>query len=60
METQAASDLTTLDDPGFLAERARVRDALADGTSAELAACMAALNDEFDRRASAAWRAGTA
>lgn len=60
MDTQAASDLMTLDDPGFLAERARVRDALADGASAELAARMAVLNAEFDRRASAAWQGGTA
>jgi hypothetical protein len=58
MDTQATPDLTTLDDPEFMAERARVRDALGEGPTAELTARMACLNDEFDRRASAAWRAG--
>lgn len=60
MDTPEIPDITALDDPGFLAERARVRDALGDGASAELAVRMAALNAEFDRRASAAWQAGAA
>jgi hypothetical protein len=49
-----------LDDPAFLAERARVRERLArlpDNTEgrAELERLYAAMNLEFDRRASAAW-----
>jgi hypothetical protein len=54
------SDFTTMADPEFLAERARVRSQLQyapDNTAgAELAARYQRLNDEFDRRASAAWR----
>jgi hypothetical protein len=44
-------------DPEFLAERACVREQLErlPGVSAELAARYQRLNDEFDRRASAAW-----
>ena len=49
-----------LDDPAFLAERARVRERLArlpDNAAgrAELERLYAAMNLEFDRRASAAW-----
>ena len=33
MDTQATPDFTTLDDPEFLAEWARVRDALGDGAA---------------------------
>jgi hypothetical protein len=43
-------DFTALDDPAFLAERKRVRDELQ-----ELAERYQKLNDEFDRRARAAW-----
>ena len=51
---------TRLDDPAFLAERARVRERLArlpDNTNgrAELERLYTAMNLEFDRRASAAW-----
>jgi hypothetical protein len=50
-------DFATMDDPQFLAERARVRTQLehAPEVSPELAARYQRLNDEFDRRASAAW-----
>jgi hypothetical protein len=52
-------DLTQLDDPEFLAERRRVREELeqASGHSAspELAARYQQLDDEFIRRAAAAW-----
>jgi hypothetical protein len=50
-------DFATMDDPQFLAERARVREELEHipEVSAELAARYQRLNDEFDRRASAAW-----
>ncbi len=51
-----SDDFTKLDDPEFLAERRRVRDAL-DGTqdstaSPGLAARLEAMNEEFLRRAS--------
>jgi hypothetical protein len=49
--------LEEMDDPSFLAERRRVRTALETTPSAELTARYAALNDEFNRRASAAWTA---
>ncbi len=49
------SDLSQLDDPAFLAERARVREAIQ-----ALQERMAQLNEEFDRRAGAKWRAETA
>jgi hypothetical protein len=56
------SDLTTMGDPEFLAERARVRAQLEyapeNAVSADLAARYQQLNDEFDRRASAAWGGG--
>jgi hypothetical protein len=43
-------DFTQLDDPAFLAERARVREELQ-----ELTERFRRLNEEFDRRARAAW-----
>jgi hypothetical protein len=49
------NDLSQLDDPAFLAERRRVRE-----TIEALQARMAELNEEFDRRAGAKWRAETA
>jgi hypothetical protein len=45
-------DFTQLDDPAFLAERARVRE-----TIESLTERYEALNAEFDRRAAAKWRA---
>ena len=50
-------DVAMMGDPEFLAERARVREQLQrlPEVSAELAARYQRLNDEFDRRASAAW-----
>ena len=50
-------DFAMTDDPEFLAERARVREQLehVPEVTAELAALYQRLNDEFDRRASAAW-----
>jgi hypothetical protein len=54
-----AEDFTKLDDPAFLAERRRVR-ALVERTptdeqSSELTERYRRLDDEFLRRASAAW-----
>lgn len=51
------SDFTKLDDPAFLAERKRVREELerTPAASEELAAHYEQLNDEFIRRARAAW-----
>jgi hypothetical protein len=50
-------DLTRLDDPAFLAERRRVREELERTPTAneELAARYQRLDDEFIRRARAAW-----
>ena len=50
-------DLAALADPEFLAERRRVREELerAPARSDELAARFAALDEEFIRRARAAW-----
>jgi hypothetical protein len=50
-------DFAKMDDPEFLAERARVREQLErfPEVSVELAARYQRLTDEFDRRASAAW-----
>lgn len=45
-------DFTTLSDPDFLAERRRVRE-----TIEALTERLAGLDDEFIRRASAAWAA---
>ena len=49
-------DYELMDDPEFLAERRRVRAELETQPSAELTARYAALNDEFIRRAGAAWK----
>ena len=43
-------DFAAMDDPTFLAERKRVREAIA-----ELTERMAKLDDEFNRRARSAW-----
>lgn len=53
-------DYSELDDPAFLAERARVRDLLEHAPEqsvarAYLGRVFAALDEEFDRRARAAW-----
>jgi hypothetical protein len=52
-------DLATLDDVAFLAERRRVRTLIEATPDGELSPVLAAryqrLNDEFDRRARAAW-----
>jgi hypothetical protein len=57
-----SDDLTKLDDPEFLAERRRVRDALdsppADGPRPDLTARFDALNEEFLRRARISWGGG--
>ncbi len=47
-----SDDLSRLDDPAFLAERARVREALA-----ALTLRYQRLTEEFDRRAAAQWKA---
>jgi hypothetical protein len=54
-------DFTQLDDPGFLAERARVRGLLEDQPRnsvrrAELEQVYAAMTEEFYRRARIAWQ----
>ena len=59
MPDDESPDLTTMDDHEFLAERRRVR-ALVERTppdeqSPQLTAYYQRLNDEFIRRASAAW-----
>jgi hypothetical protein len=52
-------EFTEMDDPEFLAERRKVRDEIertpADEQSSQLTARYQRLNDEFIRRASAAW-----
>jgi hypothetical protein len=58
-------DFTALDDPQFLAERRRIRQQLERvapdrADHPRLAALAAALDDEFDRRARAAWSASPA
>jgi hypothetical protein len=53
-------DFKELDDPAFLDLRRRVRTELETTQSADLTARMAALDDEFDRRASAAWEQAAA
>jgi hypothetical protein len=59
MPDDDSPDLTTMDDPAFLAERRRVRTLVertpTDEQSPELTARYQRLNDEFDRRARAAW-----
>jgi hypothetical protein len=54
---KALPDLAELDDPEFLAERRRVREELERMPvgSDELAARLALLDEEFIRRARAAW-----
>ena len=57
-------DFRQLDDPEFLAECKRVREALESAPEqsperAGLAARYEAMSAEFDRRASRAWRAGS-
>ena len=55
-------DFTKLDDPQFLAERRRVRDALGStqdsAASAGLTARLEALDEEFLRRARTCWGGG--
>jgi hypothetical protein len=58
------ADFSQLSDPDFLAERKRVREALAEVTEQSpgrtmLAARYEALSAEFDRRASRAWKAAS-
>jgi hypothetical protein len=56
--SEEQQDLAALDDPEFLAERRRVREELERiplPGSADLAARFAALDEEFIRRARAAW-----
>ena len=58
------ADFTRLDDPEFLAERARLRDRLenvpADAADRPgLERLYEAMTREFDRRAAAAWTAAT-
>jgi hypothetical protein len=55
-------DLTTMDDPDFLAERRRVREALEHTPEREVSALADRywkLNEEFLRRARIAWRGDT-
>jgi hypothetical protein len=51
-------DFTKLDDPQFLAERRRVRDALDSAASPDLSARLEALDEEFLRRARTSWGGG--
>ena len=59
MQEAFNDDFSRLDDPAFLAERRRVREALEHtpehAASRELAARYEKLTDEFLRRASIAW-----
>lgn len=65
---QAASvetDYRKLDDPAFIAERARIRECLARTPTeaadhAKLTTLYEAMTEEFDRRARAAWTKATA
>jgi hypothetical protein len=62
-EMSDEDDLTTMDDPDFLAERRRVREAL-EHTPERDARCALVdrywrLNEEFLRRARIAWRGDT-
>jgi hypothetical protein len=56
-------DLTTMDDPDFLAERRRVREALEHMPEREVSSSLAErysrLNEEFLRRARLSWRGDT-
>ena len=55
-------DFTKMTDPDFLAERRRVREALADMPAREVSVALAdryqRLNEEFLRRARAMWGGG--
>jgi hypothetical protein len=57
--SEESGDFTAMDDPAFLAERARVREELEHApehaVSAALGARYQKLNDEFIRRARLAW-----
>jgi hypothetical protein len=53
-----SDDFTKLDDPQFLAERRRVRDALDSAASPDLSARLEALDEEFLRRARTSWGGG--
>jgi hypothetical protein len=60
----APPDFTKLDDPAFLAERARLRARLEHvpdnaASRAGLEQLYEAMNREFDRRATAAWTAAS-
>ena len=56
-------DLSTMDDPDFLAERRRVREALEHTPEREVRSALVdrywELNEEFLRRARIAWRGDT-
>ena len=58
----SGDDFTTMSDPEFLAERRRVREALADMPTHEVSVALAdryhQLNEEFLRRARAMWGGG--
>jgi hypothetical protein len=59
-QTSQPSDLTKLDDPAFLAERARIRRLLEEAPDnaagrGELQRLYEAMTDEFCRRARGAW-----
>jgi hypothetical protein len=59
--TTLAAYLAILDDPAFLAARARVRgQCMQAPDDIELAAEYVRMNAEFDRRARGAWQAGAA
>ena len=55
----SGDDFTTMSDPEFLAERRRVREALADTPTHEVSAALAdryqRLNEEFLKRARMSW-----
>lgn len=53
------SDIAEMNDPDFIAERSRVRDEMESAPSAALTKRYQRLNDEFDRRAAAAWKEAT-
>ena len=58
----SSDDFTAMSDPDFLAERRRVREAMADMPTREVSAALAdryqRLNEEFLRRARAMWGGG--
>jgi hypothetical protein len=62
-EMSDSDDFSKLDDPAFLDERSRVREELErtpqNAVSPELAIRYEAMNEEFIRRASAAWEAAS-